>query len=436
MSPEPLLPEPISEDTIFALSSGQPPAAIAIVRISGSGAQAALLALAGAVPETRRASLSTLRDPEDGTLLDRALTLFFPAPNTATGEDLAELHLHGGRAVVAAVERVLERQPGLRRAEPGEFTRRAFANGVIDLAEAEGLSDLLVAETEGQRRNAMAVADGALSRAVRKWRAELVEAAAAIEARIDFADEDDVPEDDGSAKATIARLKAEIAAMLAAPPAERLRDGIRVVIAGPPNSGKSTLFNVLVGREAAIATPVPGTTRDLLEYPVQFDGLPFVFVDTAGLRHTDDSVEQIGVSRARDAIEGADIVLWMGAPETAPREALSIHGRSDLPGRETLPSGADLAVSALKGHGVTGLRRLLVSRGTSLLPRQGEIALGERQRQALREAVSALEYGVSTDILFVSEALRAARASLDRLTGEGGIEPLLDAIFSRFCIGK
>ena len=425
-----------SADTIFALSSGQPPAAIAIIRVSGPYARSAMEALAGRLPKPRHASLATLRDPASAVELDHALTLFFPGPDSATGEDLAEFHLHGGRAVVAAVEHALGAVSGLRRAEPGEFTRRAFANGRIDLTEAEGLADLLTAETEGQRRNAMAMADGALSRAVRRWREELIDAAAAIEARIDFADEDDVPDDDGGGSIVTDRLRGEIAAMLKAPPAERLRDGVRVVIAGPPNSGKSTLFNILVGREAAIATPIPGTTRDLIEYPVQFGGMPFIFIDTAGLRDTEDQVERIGVDRARAAIDAADIVLWMGEPAHCPLpQAIRVYGRADLPERSTTPQGADVAVSATSGQGVELLRNLIVSRGTLLLPREDEIALSARQRLAMTECLAALSYQ-GRDILLLAESLRGARASLDRLTGEGGIEPLLNAIFGRFCIGK
>lgn len=424
-----------SVDTIFALSSGQPPAAIAIIRISGPQAGGAIEALAGKRPEPRRATLATLRDPDSAIELDHALALFFPGPNSATGEDLAELHLHGGRAVVAAVERVLAARPGLRKAEPGEFTRRAFANGRIDLIEAEGLGDLLTAETEGQRRNAMALADGALSRAVRRWREALIDAAAGIEARIDFADEDDVPDDDGGSAQVINIVRDEIAAMLHSPPAERLRDGVRVVIAGPPNSGKSTLFNILVGREAAIATPIPGTTRDLIEYPVQIGGLPFIFIDSAGLRDTDDQVEQIGVDRARTAIDAADIVLWLSEDQSPTRSTVRIYGRSDIPARAQKPDDADVAVSAVSGQGITELKSLLVSRGTSLLPREDEIALSQRQRAAMADCLAALSTD-SRDILILAESLRAARASLDRLTGEGGIEPLLDAIFGRFCIGK
>lgn len=423
-------------DTIFALSSGQPPAAIAIVRISGPEAARTLQALAGKVSEPRHASLATLRDPDTGIILDQALILFFPGPGSATGEDLAELHLHGGRAVVAAVQRALSHRLGLRQAEPGEFTRRAFANGRIDLAEAEGLGDLLTAETESQRRNAMALADGTLSRAIRRWRSELIEAAAAIEARIDFADEDDVPDDDGATAVIVARLRREMEDMCRAPPAERLREGVRVVMAGPPNAGKSTLFNVLVGKEAAIATPIPGTTRDLIEYPVQIDGVPFVFIDSAGLRHTDDSVERIGVDRARAAVDSADLVLWMGSSEECPPNAILVRPKADLSHELEGPDKGVISVSARTGYGIQHLRALIVSRGTSLLPSEGEIALTLRQRQALADCLAALSSHDASDLVLLAEALRGARASLDRLTGEAGIEPLLDAIFSRFCIGK
>lgn len=424
--------------TIFALSSGQPPAAIAIIRISGPAALAALEALGVSRVEPRLARLAALVEPGTGLLLDRALILYFQGPNSATGEDLVELHLHGGRAVVTAVERALARLPGLERAEPGAFTRRAFANGRIDLAEAEGLGDLLAAETEGQRRNAIALADGFVSRSVRKWRDRLLTLAASVEARIDFADEDDVPDDDGSVAPVVREILSEIDALLASPPAERLRDGIRVVIGGPPNAGKSTLFNALVGREAAIATPVPGTTRDAIEYPVQLGGLPFVFVDTAGLRDTDDAIEQIGVGRAQAMLAAADLVIWLGEPSAAPAGALLIHARSDQPDRRVKSAASHLAVSALTGDGVADLVALLVSRGTRLLPGESEVALLRRQREALRDCADALRdiIRAGSDIVLVAEALRGARAALDRLTGDGGLEPMLDAIFSRFCIGK
>ena len=256
-------------DTIFAVSSGAAPAAIAVIRISGADAFAAGRALAGTLPEPRRAGLRLLRDAE--IALDQALVLAFPGPATATGEDLLELHCHGGRAIVRAVETALARQPGLRPALPGEFTRRALANGRIDLAQAEGLADLIAAETEGARRAALAAADGAVSRAAAAWTDRLLELSARVEALIDFADEDDVP----AAPAEVVRLKdairglaGELSEAAGRPPVERLRDGIRVVLAGPPNSGKSSLLNALAEREVAIATPIAGTTRDRIEFPV------------------------------------------------------------------------------------------------------------------------------------------------------------------------
>lgn len=429
----------VARDTIFALSSGPPPAAIAIVRISGPAAGETLVAIANLLPPPRTARLVTLRDPADGLILDRAMILFFPGPRSATGEDLAELHLHGGRAVVRAVEAVLERA-GLRRALPGEFTRRAFDTGRLDLAEVEGLGDLLTAETEGQRRNAIALAEGFLSRAIARWQTMLNDAAAAIEARIDFADEDDVPaDDDGIASEAITKVLREIEAMLAAPPGERLRDGIRVAIGGPPNAGKSTLLNALVGREAAIAAATPGTTRDIIECPIQLGGLPFLFIDTAGLRDAEEEIERIGVDRAQRALQSADMILWLGEPEAyvLDRPVIRIHAQCDRVERQALLQGADIAVSAMQGQGMAALVALLVSRGTALLPAENEIALVERQRAALQESATILSDSISIrDILLIAESLRAARAALDRITGRGGIEPMLDALFGRFCIGK
>ena len=409
------------------------------MRVSGPEAGAALGALAGSLPAPRQASLRWLRDPRDGSLLDRALLLWFPGPRTATGEDLAELHLHGGRSVVAAISAALADLPGLRPAEAGEFTRRAFANGRIDLAEAEGLADLLAAETEGQRRNALALASGELSRAVEGWRRALLACWAGIEAILDFSDEDDVPTNDEGFKGRLIETAAEIETWLARPAAERLRDGIRVVLAGPPNAGKSTLLNALVGREAAITSATPGTTRDIIEAPVAIGGIAFLFSDTAGLRESSEEIERIGVERARTALEGADIILWLDHPQNCPDRSRSIiiHARADMAGRAAIPAGADIAVSAQCGTGMNVLVDLLREKAMALLPVPGEVALNRRQRDLLAECAAALRLVESADeLLLVGESTRLALHSLDRLTGRAGVEDMLDTLFGAFCIGK
>jgi tRNA modification GTPase len=417
-------------DTIYALSSGAPPAAVAVVRVSGPRADAALEALAGMLPEPRRMTLATLRANEQ--VIDNALVVRFPGPASATGEDVAEFHLHGGRAVVAALAAALTRIDGLRAAEPGEFTRRAFQNGRIDLAEAEGLADLLAAETEAQRRAALALAGGALSRLVADWQARLLALAAEVEAALDFSDEDDVTPLAGDFEARRAALRGELAAWLARPPAERLRDGVRIVVAGPPNAGKSSLLNALAGRDAAIVTALPGTTRDLVEVPMALGGVPFLLTDTAGLRDSDDPVEMIGVARASASLVAADIVLWLGPAAAAPERAIRVRAKADLGhGGEA----ADIATSVVTGEGLEALGRMLIQCSIDLLPPPGEAALNERHRAALAEAASALAE-VSPDLLVVAEALRRARAALDRVTGRAGVEDMLDALFGRFCNGK
>lgn len=424
-------------DTIFALSSGSPPAAIAIIRISGPQAKTALQALTGRIPSPRTASLATLRDPATNEVLDRAVTLFFPGPRSATGEDLAELHLHGGRSVIAAVQDALGRITGLRRAEPGEFTRRAFENGRLDLTEAEGIADLLMAETQSQRRAALALAGGALSREVAVWQTELLTIAARVEAEIDFSDEGDVGElDELKWRRPIQDLVAHLAAALCRPPVERLRDGIRVVIAGPPNAGKSTLMNALAGREVAITSAIAGTTRDSVEAPVALSGYPFVLIDTAGLREAGDVIEAIGVDRARAHMEAADLVLWMGpASAMALREdVIRISAKSDLRCNDPL---ADIAVSAQTGEGMDRLLVLLCERASALLPKEGDVSLHQRHREALRDAMRVLEEAEADgDILIVAELLRQARHHFDRITGRAGVENMLDMLFGRFCIGK
>jgi tRNA modification GTPase len=427
-----------STDTIFALSSGAPPAAIAVVRISGPDAALALTSIAGNLPPPRQASLRRLRDREHETL-DDALILWFPGPKTATGEDLAELHLHGGRAVVAAVLATLADVRGLRAARPGEFTRRAFANGRLDLAEAEGLADLLVAETESQRRQALAVAGGQLSKQVEAWRDRVLEASAGIEALLDFGDEDDVAESLSSTDGIdLAELIQSIDAFLERPRAELLKDGFRVVLAGPPNSGKSSLFNRLVEDEAAITAPVAGTTRDILTRHVSLAGIPFVFTDTAGVRETaGDEIEAIGIERAHAAVARADLVLWLGEQDQGKGEPLwEIASFCDAPLPQRKP-GARHEVSGLIGSGVRKLQDDLVDFARQRLPPSSQIALNRRQAAALKLARTGLaEASSSSDLLIKAESLRFSREAFDRLLGRAATEDMLDTLFARFCIGK
>lgn len=410
------------------MSSGLPPAGIAVVRVSGPGAGAALQALAGKLPEARKASLCRFRDGHDAPL-DDGLALWFPGPGSATGEDLAELHLHGGRAVVAAVLAELGRFPGLRAAQAGEFTRRTFLNGRIDLAEAEGLADLLAAETESQRAAALTLAEGGLGRMVGEWQAAILRAAARVEAELDFSDEGDVE----GREVSLALPTHEIAAMLSAPPAERLRDGVRIVLGGPPNSGKSSLFNALIGRHAAIVTDIAGTTRDRIEAPVVIDGLPLLFIDTAGLHDAaTDAVEAIGIERSGEALASADIILWLGEVDEAPERAIKIAAKADLgAGNPGIP------VSTLTGEGMEALRAAIVDRARSLLPRPGALALNARHRAILAQVQAELNYAeAASDLIIVAEHLRTARLQLDAITGKAGVEDMLDTLFGGFCIGK
>lgn len=421
-------------DTIFALSSGSPPAAIAVIRVSGPRAHAALGALAGRVPDPRRAVLRTLH-AADGEKLDEALVLWLPGPANATGEDSAELHCHGGRAVVAAVCGALAALPGLREAEPGEFTRRAFANGRMDLAQAEALGDLLAAETELQRRVAQAGVGGALSTRVEQWRARLLNLSAMVEATLDFADEDDVGGLSERFFGELEALRGELAEALARPRAERLREGVRVVIGGPPNSGKSSLFNALIGEGAAIVSPLVGTTRDVIERPVAFDGVPLVLVDTAGLRDAHaDPIEAIGIARAQAQLGRADLVLWLGEEGKGPADCIEIDPRCDLSSapRKTNPAHR---VSSTTGEGLALLEADLVERARALLPKPGDSAINDRQALLLGDALAALRQQ-SADLLIAAESLRAARVAFDRLLGRAGVDDMLDSLFGRFCIGK
>ena len=426
----------LAADTIFAVSSGAPPAAIGVIRVSGPNAQAALSSLTGRSFEPRRASLARLRDGA-GQMLDEALVVWFPGPGTATGEDLAELHCHGGRAVLAGVSAALAAIAGLRPAEEGEFTRRAFANGRIDLAEAEGLADLLEAETELQRMAALASVGGALSGRVEAWRERVLRLSALVEAALDFSDEDDVGGLPDAFSRDLSGLADELAQFCDRPRSERLKEGFRVALGGPPNSGKSTLFNALIESEAAITSPIAGTTRDVIERSVAISGVPFTFVDTAGLRNSAaEEIEAIGIERAAREIERADCVLWLGEEGAGPADAWEVAARCDAD--DYIPkANARHTISAASGEGVGALKEDLVGFAQNRLPRPGEAALNARQHARLRETLTALEEARSlSDPLLVGEELRRARLGFDRLIGKATTEDMLDALFGRFCIGK
>lgn len=372
-------------------------------------------------------------------MLDQALVVSFAGPATATGEDLVELHCHGGRAVIAAVERTLGATEGLRSALPGEFTRRALMNGRIDLLEAQGLADLLEAETEAQRIAALAAVEGRVSKAVRGWMNDVTTLAARVEVLLDFSDEGDVDDDDatlGEIAAATRALGDQIALVLQAPPVERLRDGIRIVIAGPPNSGKSSLFNLLADRDAAIVSPIAGTTRDRIEVSVARAGQAYVLVDTAGLAETtDDPVEQIGIARAREALMTADIGVWMGDDPPPHDGSVCLHARADLPGREVLPQGCTLAVSCNDHRSIQRLWHLLEGRARQLTPSAMDMPFKRREHRVLEQVVEQLHERV-IDPLLLAEHLRVAAALLGGVLGIDATEAMLDALFSRFCIGK
>ena len=424
----------VVQDTIYALSTGRPPAAIAVIRASGPGAHDAARQLAGELPPVRHAALRPLTDPMTGELIDEALLLRFDAPASATGENLVEFHCHGGRAVVDALLRALDKMEGLRLALPGEFTRRALANGRIDLTEAEGLADLLSAETELQRRSAMARAGGALRTRLDGWRERILALSARAEVAIDYSDEAEGGNPDNLV-AELEQLGSEMTRLLSAPRVEPLRDGIRVVVAGPPNAGKSSLVNALAQSERAIVTAIPGTTRDVIEVPLAIAGIPFILVDTAGLRESTDEVEAIGIGRAEREAGRADILLWLGDPAEIPEHsgAIQLAPKADL----TKRSGVGLSVSSLSGEGIPILLRQLIERAGTLLPKGDEIALERRQHDLLELGANALTRASSlSDPVLVADELRIARLSIDRISGRAGIEELLDTLFGRFCLGK
>ena len=449
-----------NRSTIFALSSGRLPAAIAVVRISGASTRAALETLIAKLPEPRRAALRKLRHPQTRDVLDEALVLWFPGPNTETGEDMAELHLHGGRAIVAAVMEVLGVVPGLRPAEAGEFTRRAFENGRLDLTAVEGLADLVFAETEAQRAQAMRQFQGLLGGRAETWRQRLIGALALVEARIDFSDEADVPEDlIGPALRAARELSEEIERTLRDEHrGERLREGLVVAIAGPPNAGKSSLLNRLARREAAIVSPYAGTTRDVIEVRLDLAGYPVTLLDTAGVRESDDPVEQEGVRRARERAAAADLVLWVedaARPSSGPvaqtnelknerKKEWIIHNKADLicsDGGQSKEYDNIFKISALTGLGIDPLVSALADYTANVFS-AGEPALVTRQRHRdiLRETADALgralALGGDASEELVAEELRLAARALGRLTGRVDVEDILDVIFRDFCIGK
>jgi tRNA modification GTPase len=424
-------------DTIFALASGSTRAAIAIMRISGTAAGATLAALSGGnLPTPRHASLRRLRDPS-GASLDQALVLWFPGPGTYTGEDCAELHLHGGRAVIDGVADALV-TAGLRPAEPGEFTRRAFLNGRMDLIEAEAVHDLVTAETEVQRRQALRQLDGELGALYQDWADRLRGILAYQEALIDFPDEDLPPEVEQQLLATLSAVRAEIAVHLNdAGRGEKLREGLFFAITGAPNVGKSTLLNALAQRDVAIVSEIPGTTRDALETRVVLGGVPVTLVDTAGLRETADSIEAEGVRRALARAADADLVMTVieagsPAPDTP---GLLIANKADL-GRPG-PDGAlhisaktDFGMAELRAHLTDIARRMTESNGPPPLTRA-------RHRAALLAATEHLTAAETVDLPELrGEDLRLAMRALGRITGHVGVEDILDTVFSRFCIGK
>ena len=435
------------DQTIFALSSGRPPSAIAVVRVSGAQAGQALSLLAGKIPDPRMATRALLRDARKQPI-DDAVVLFFPTPKSATGEDVAELHVHGSRAVLAALFATLSSIENVRPAEPGEFTRRAFENGKLDLTEAEGLDDLIHADTDRQRRQALRQLKGLLGDRVRDWRARIIEASALVEAGIDFADEGDVPAElMAPAIAKIKALLAEISEVLAAQGrSERLRDGLVVAIAGPPNVGKSTLMNQLARREVAIVSPHAGTTRDVIEVQLDLDGYPVTVIDTAGIRETEDPVEQEGVRRARARAAGADLVLWLfdaGAPETPSHDGAPVwlvRNKIDLNAGAASTGPDQFRISAARGDGVADLISAMVAFARDYFG-AGESGLIGRERQrkllddsagSLRRSLEAIDGGEE----LVAEELRRAALSLGKLLGRVDVEDILDVIFREFCIGK
>lgn len=441
----------MSGHTIFALASGTGRSGIAVIRISGPLARQALAALTGREkpPLARRAGMRLLTTPDGGEVLDQALTLWFPAPHSFTGEDVVELHLHGGRAVIAGVIEALAALPGLRLAEPGEFTRRAFLAGKLDLTEVEGLVDLIDAETTAQRRQALRQMDGALSALYEDWRTRLIRCLAHTEAAIDFADEE-LPMDMMSAiQAEVRELREEMRAHLAdGRRGEMLRDGFRIAIIGPPNAGKSSLLNWLAQRDAAIVSEIAGTTRDVIEVHLDLGGYPVLLADTAGLRETVDGIEAEGIRRARNWAAGADLqLLVLDATQPAPVDAvpdapiMRVLNKVDLKikghTRQSLPIDA-IAISVRTGEGLEALLQKLTALVAEKLDMADTPSLTrERHRAAVALCVEALDRFLDGRVAdLAAEDMRVAVRALGRITGRADVEDLLDVIFRDFCLGK
>lgn len=427
-------------DTIFALASAPGKAGVSVIRISGADAMAAGRALAGSLPDPGRRALRRLWDGQ-GQMLDEALVLVFAGPHSFTGEDVVELQCHGSTAVISAILQNLSRQPGLRLADPGEFTRRALENGRLDLAQVEGLADLIDAETEAQRRQAQQVLSGALGDLAARWRRDLIRAAALVEATIDFADEDvptDVtPEVNALLQGVLSDLLREISVVQIA---ERIRQGFEVAIVGAPNVGKSTLLNHLAGRDAAITSEIAGTTRDVIEVRMDLGGLPVTLLDTAGLRETEDAVEAIGIDRARQRAAAADLRVVLSEDGASPiplePDDLLVLAKADLGG------GSDrLCVSGKTGQGVGDL----VDRISTILgarTRSSGLATRARHRDAMERAALSLDAAVAQMVRgadsydIAAEEMRSAIRALDSLVGRIDVEALLGEIFASFCLGK
>jgi tRNA modification GTPase len=444
-------------DTIYAFSTGHGRAAIAVLRLSGPDAGAALKALGGKLPEPRRAAVLSFADPATGEAIDRGLALYFLAPSSHTGEDMAELHLHGGRAVAAAVLEALGKMPNLRLAEPGEFTRRAFLNGKLDLTEAEGVADLIAAETSGQRRQALRQLSGATGKIYEDWRHRLLLAQARLEAEIDFPEEG-LPENQRQAAlAEIARLSAEIGAALQDKRGgEILREGFEVAILGPPNAGKSSLMNALARREVAITAETAGTTRDVIEVALDLGGYPVILADTAGLREASSAVEEEGVRRARARAAHADLKLAV-LDATKPSEAtvlgdlfggdtlvvankMDLNPQDDAAWADRLGSGKAIRISVKTGRGLAEVETRLreeVARKIEVGAGAAPLITRARHRQALEECAALLARfpSIAAPELAAEELRRAVRA-LGRVTGRVDVEDLLDVLFREFCIGK